>query len=134
MPALCASRARWFSSSCSFSSTASISARSEPSSIAASLPVGFRPACFLGRLLLRAAMVSIRSAPEPGGQYAVDRADALHQRLVGDAFGIDQRIGVLAARAIEQLGDVELCTGETGGDLAHHVGHVGVGDGQAYRA
>src|SRR6202035_4386475 len=99
MPALCASRARWFSSSCNFSSTASISARSEPSSIAASLPLGgflpggFRAGCFLGRLLLRAAMVSIRSAHEPGGQHAVDGADALHQRLVSDAFGIYQRIG-----------------------------------------
>src|ERR1700689_2811734 len=122
MPALWASRARWFSSWCSFSSTASISVRSEPSSIAAPLPVsgflpgGFLPACFLGRLLLRAAMVSIRSAHEPCGQHAVDGADALHQRLVGDPFGIDQRVGVLAARAIEQLGDVELRTGEAGGD------------------
>ncbi len=50
------------------------------------------------------------------------------------AVEVDQRVGELAARLVQQVRDVELRGRQTGRDLADHVRHVLVGDGDAVAA
>src|SRR5439155_22766507 len=60
-------------------------------------------------------------------QHPVDGADPLEELLADAAVGIDERVGVLAARLVQQVGDIDPMRGETGVVLAYHVGHVEVG-------
>src|SRR5437763_13985851 len=64
-------------------------------------------------------------------QPPVDGAEPLEELLADAAVGIDERVGVLAARLVQQVGDIDPVRGETGGDLAYHVGHVAVGDAES---
>ena len=51
------------------------------------------------------------------------------EHLLADrAIGVDEGVGVFAARLVEQVRDVQLRGGEAGGDLSDHVRHVAVGD------
>ena len=69
------------------------------------------PAAALTRRRTPAAPTAPRRWPQPREQLRI-----------GIALGIDQRIGVLAARTVQQLGDVEPGGGERGGDLPTILG------------
>src|SRR6185437_4313011 len=112
MPTSCASFARSLIRRWICSSTESMRART-----ASSFAV-------LGGLL-RAAMAA--RSDEPRREDARDGADPAEEILADGAVDIDERVGVFAARLVEQIRDVDPGFRQAGRDLSHHVGHVAVG-------
>src|SRR5512146_2592625 len=116
MPTSCASFARSLIRRWICSSPLSMRARTASSFAACGTPAR-APAARGGpprREVLLAAMAAV--SDEPCREDAFDAAELRQHLLADGAIDIDERVGVLAPRLVEKIGDVDFGAGETGRD------------------